>query len=269
MIVVVSSRASGEPSKLRLLLRLLRERPLEFSDRLLTTAEFYADKTRRRATKESVSSRLLIQECDRRLGGEFSSFLNDDPLIEIQERVNRARAALREQSLGGTFHNASTGLATFCYAVCRAIQPEVVVETGVGYGVTSAFFLQALAANKRGTLWSIDLPPVSAADRETGLLVPSDLRGRWRLLRGRVRRLLPPLVSQLPKINVFLHDSLHTYRNMTFEFGTIWPKLSHGEVLLSDDVALNRAFEDFTGARSGFAAIDEDSLFGIAIKQGS
>jgi hypothetical protein len=82
--------------------------------------------------------------------------------------------------------------------------------------VTSSFILQALAANDEGHLWSIDLPPIGA-EQFAGSFVPHPLRSRWTLLRGRSRDLLPSLLSDL-SADVFLHDSLHTTKNMTFEF---------------------------------------------------
>jgi hypothetical protein len=83
---------------------------------------------------------------------------------------------------------------------------------------------------------------------------------------------LPQLISRLSAIDIFLHDSLHTYRNMKCEFHTVWPKLSAGGILLSDDVELNRAFEQFTYRSSVlFAAVGreekKDSHFGVIIKK--
>ena len=46
-------------------------------------------------------------------------------------------------------------------------------------------------------------------------------------------------------IDLFFHDSLHTYAHMMFEFGTVWPFLKSGSVLLSHDVHWNRAFRHF------------------------
>jgi hypothetical protein len=102
---------------------------------------------------------------------------------------------------------------------------------------------------------------------ETGALTPDHLRSRWQLERGRTRRVLPQLVSNLSTLDIFLHDSLHTYRNMTFEFKTAWRQLRKGGVLLSDDVAMNRAFQNFFRPnREVFSAIDGRDLFGVAVK---
>jgi hypothetical protein len=48
----------------------------------------------------------------------------------------------------------------------------------------------------------------------------------------------------LGEADLFVHDSLHTYRNMRREFETVWPRLRTGGVILADDVERNRAFGD-------------------------
>jgi hypothetical protein len=68
---------------------------------------------------------------------------------------------------------------------------------------------------------------------------------------------------------VFLHDSLHTYRTMRWEFDVVWPRLREGGALLADDVQANRAFAE-SAAHARFARTvreeDKSPLFGLAIK---
>ena len=246
---------------------MLLKDPQEFRDRLLTIAEFQADRLRRAGSAATLDPCALVQELSQRAGAKLDDFLQEEALREIEKRVAEAQAQFVRPAFG-QFHNARVELARLCYAICRAVQPEVVVETGVGYGVTSAFFLQGLAMNQKGHLWSIDLPPLGEdADGQCGILVPKDLKSRWHLPRGRARRLLPEVISKLSAIDVFLHDSLHTYRNMSFEYRTVWPALRGGGVLLSDDVAMNRAFERFAaGPGVGFVAVDGEASFGVALK---
>ena len=45
-----------------------------------------------------------------------------------------------------------SALGRFVYAVVRASRPDVVIETGVATGVTSAHILAALADNEHGEL---------------------------------------------------------------------------------------------------------------------
>lgn len=133
------------------------------------------------------------------------------------------------------------------YAILRAVRPEIVVETGVANGISSSYFLRALRENGTGHLHSIDhggteyLPE----GRSTGWIVPGDLRDRWTLHLGDARVELPPLLEQLGEIDVFVHDSLHTYEHMTFEFRAAFPALRPGGVLLSDDASRHGAFPDF------------------------
>jgi len=105
-------------------------------------------------------------------------------------------------------------------------------------------------------LYSIDLPNAEYRARnslvsdslegmEPGWLVSQDLRGRWKLIVGRSADKLVPLLRDLGAINVFIHDSEHTYENMTFEYLATWPFIKPGGTLISDDVNWNGAFEDF------------------------
>lgn len=134
------------------------------------------------------------------------------------------------------------------YVVIRALQPSVVVETGVANGVSSAYLLLALQKNGRGVLHSIEigdarfLPPGKAA----GWLVPEWLKPNWDLRIGDSRQLLPSLLAELGTIDVFIHDSLHTYEHMLWEFRTAYPHIRPGGLLCSDDALWNSAFPEFS-----------------------
>jgi predicted O-methyltransferase YrrM len=180
------------------------------------------------------------------MGADLGSILNEPGLREVEQLVARGQQTLASIAAFPTYHNADFAVARICYAVCRACRPSIVLETGVGYGVTTAFILRALAANGVGELWSVDLPPLGRnADEQVGFLVPQDLRARWHLLRGSSRRVLPRLLQELGDLDVFVHDSLHTYEHMTWEFQSAWPRLRRGGALISDNVDFNRAFENF------------------------
>jgi hypothetical protein len=132
------------------------------------------------------------------------------------------------------------------YALVRLLEPETIVETGVADGTTSAYILQALEDNGRGHLSSIDVPSERLPPGKTpGWIVDTALRHRWTLRVGPSSALLRPLLGDLGSVDVFLHDSLHTYDNMLFEYRTAWPFLKTSGLLLSHDVGRNAAFFDF------------------------
>ena len=134
------------------------------------------------------------------------------------------------------------------YITVRAFRPDVVVETGVANGVSSAYLLLALDRNGRGRLHSIELGDSAylPAGKPPGWIVPEPLRSRWNLLIGDSRQMLPKLLSELGIIDVFIHDSLHTYEQMLWEYRTAYPFLRSGGLLVSDDAAWNLAFEEFS-----------------------
>lgn len=136
------------------------------------------------------------------------------------------------------------------YVVVRAVKPRVVVETGVASGYSSAHILRALAANGAGALHSIDLPNAQPGSelppgRGSGWLVPAALRARWTLHLGDARTLLPAVLAALERVDLFVHDSDHSYGHMTFEYAQALPRLADGGLLLSDDVHLHPAWDDF------------------------
>jgi predicted O-methyltransferase YrrM len=141
------------------------------------------------------------------------------------------------------------------YAIVRAAKPLVVVETGVASGLSSAHILRALDRNGFGTLHSLDLPNVQEGSvlpdgRTSGWIVPESLRDRWKLQLGDTWVLLPELLQSLDRLDLFLHDSDHSYEAMLFEFEQAYPKLEPGGLLLSDDTHLHAAWDDFCAKHS-------------------
>lgn len=141
----------------------------------------------------------------------------------------------------------------YIYVIVRILRPGIVVETGVAAGISSAYILKALHRNGRGILFSIELsiPLQPTRDlwipegREIGYAIPENLKTRWKLILGDSKEKLPELLNALNTLDLFLHDSLHTYEHMTFEYKTAWKVLRKNGILLSDDVNLNKAFIDF------------------------
>jgi len=157
-------------------------------------------------------------------------------------------------------------IAPMLYVIVRILRPSIVVETGVGPGASSAFILRALEVNGFGKLYSIDLPEADhkiylqlKLVKEThhysphgwnpGWLVPEELRWRWELILDDARQVLPRLLSKLGKIDMFLHDSLHTYEHMIFEYSIAYRYIRDGGVLASDDANWNSAFRDFCASK--------------------
>jgi len=211
--------------------------------------------------------------------GNVSEVLEEPALGEMEENTRRLLADIRNEDTFMLHWAADSLTARLCYLACRLTSPEVVLETGVAYGVSSAFILRAMEENGRGTLHSVDLPPLRRRyERFWGIAVPDGLRGRWRLHRGTSASVLPWLLKEIPTVDLFLHDSLHTHKNMRREFDAVWPHLRNGGMLLADDVERNRAFGELRQKNPAFWRVVRDRevspfhgrsapvVFGVVVK---
>jgi hypothetical protein len=233
--------------KLHIFSSLLFKRPSNFWDRMVTSVEARLDNLRNSpyayASVPWQEAMHGLQQC---LDVEIVEFLKDPYLTEIENDVRVSIDRMGSSMPIPVVHNIDFKVAHLYYALCRATKPAIVVETGVASGVSSAFILKALAANGSGTLHSIDLPLLEPkAERFVGAAIPQHLKRAWHLHRGRSKRLLHPLLQKVKGVDIFIHDSLHTYRNMRREFDTVLPFLHSNSVIIADDIERNRAFYDY------------------------
>jgi hypothetical protein len=254
------------------LLAILPSKPQEFLGRVATIVEDRVEPYLREIPRyQTTDWPGLLTGLNQLFPGEIERIFSEPELQRAEDTVVRGQSALGPDAPFGFFHNGDLRLGRLCYALARVMRPAVVVETGVCYGVTSAFLLSALAVNGLGDLHSIDLPPLGkSAEDFVGRLVPSELRNRWILHRGRSQDILPGLLEKLVRVDCFVHDSLHTYRNMRREFDLVTPRLAKDAIVIADDVEGNCAFAEWVERTSPVhsAVVQEQSkqtLLGIAV----
>jgi hypothetical protein len=269
----VTMRSLAQLTYLARASRAIAVQPYESTERILERIAEQRDQRRpswpyelTAACEEQVHALIGAQwPCD-----EQNSF------DEVWEEALADLAAHGIQAGRGTFGGWDDGdsrLGRVAWCVVRHLRPELIVETGVGHGLTTRLLLEALDRNGSGRLWSIDLPPLVERRfaEETGVAVPERLRERWTLVRGSSRRRLRGLVAELGQVDFFLHDSMHTERNLRFELDQIWPELAPGGTALIDDVEKNVAIGEFLQAhpeaRSLIAPSDDGAvLIGFVVK---
>jgi hypothetical protein len=184
----------------------------------------------------------------RRLSGASSDRIAN-ALAEVGDLIPVEQKIRQEHVAAGRPHYAQFRAPFELYALVRLLEPHHIIETGVSSGVSSAHFLLGVRKNGFGAVHSIDLPlPQRAArfsprespvalppGRSSGWAIPSELRPGWDLRIGTSESILPGLVEELPSVDIFLHDSLHTPSHLTFELTTVRPKLPRGAVVLADN----------------------------------
>ena len=179
------------------------------------------------------------------------------------------------------YNDGDAGLLRAIWCLIRHQRPEHVIETGVAHGLTSRVILEALESNGAGHLWSIDLPPMQRVwQKQVGMAVGDRFADRWTYMRGSSRRLLPELLSRLGQIDLFIHDSLHSERNVRFELDQAYAAVRPGGAIVVDDIDVNGAFQFFTDTFTGFQSMicdaepirpdtrrfNQKGLFGVVLK---
>lgn len=201
---------------------------------------------------------------------EYRKLMNEidesDLIRSVNETLVRKFASISGQTSRGTPYipgTIKTHQALNMYALIRQQRPNTLVETGVCNGFSSAIILAALKRNGIGHLYSIDYPEfaddrhydetfwegkggaVVPTDEKSGWLVPDELRSGWTLILGKSRDKLAPLMADLGKIDLFLHDSEHSFKNQLYEFRIAFKYLSDSGILLASDITLSDAFDVF------------------------
>jgi predicted O-methyltransferase YrrM len=152
----------------------------------------------------------------------------------------------------------------FLYWLIRRLRPRIVVETGVANGFSTGLILLAMAKNGNdGRLYAIGraetfdagdprwtekgrvFSEVVVGGENLGWMAPEICRGAVELHAGDAKILLPEIIAKLDTIDLFFHDSDHSYGHMMFEFAEAKRKLSPTGVVVADNIAWNSSLWDF------------------------
>lgn len=121
------------------------------------------------------------------------------------------------------------------YSLVRATEPDHVVETGTHLGLGSCVIAAALLRNGHGRLTTIDIDP------EAGYLIEEP----WASVIDRRTGSSIDVLAELKDVDIFLHDSLHTYDYETKELTAVGPNLRPDAIVLSDNAHESSALSDW------------------------
>ena len=132
------------------------------------------------------------------------------------------------------------------YFLIRKLEPEIIFETGVAAGFSSATILTAIKKNKKGTLFSSDFPYFRIENPEyyIGILVDSVLRKNWKLEIEGDEINIKKFIKQVEEIDFFHYDSDKSYDGKKLVFNMVKSKMKKGSVFIFDDIQDDRFFKD-------------------------
>jgi hypothetical protein len=222
-------------------------------------------------------SKKIISVIENKIGSNKKSILRYNTEFLEGEFISHITQSLDGLENSGAFNPTFQGII---YSIIRYFKPEIVIETGVANGVSSTIILNSLLQNKRGKLYSIDLPTEFwekseyrqvdkvkvKKNKSVGWIVPETLRNNWVLNLGSSKEVLPELLKKIKQVDVFFHDSEHSYENMLFEFNTVFPQIKKKGIIISDDINRNKAFDDFVHEHKNEIVSIKAGQFGFIFK---
>jgi len=149
----------------------------------------------------------------------------------------------------------------FLYCIAKSIcnRDGIAIETGVLHGMSTAYILNAVQ-QQGSSLVSIDLPSfedeIANQDGYDSWLPPGKTAGwmvdpdheAWNLILGDTKDLLPKSLSE-NNVQLFIHDSDHSYEHMWFEMEQAFLGVVPGGVIVVDNIEHSDCFVDFVKAK--------------------
>lgn len=220
--------------------------------------------------RDGVSSNFLQKSTD-------GVFLSIEQLVNFEQEFSRKiidhiatakdlfRTVTKNQSnVTSSRWNAEEQLFILLYSLIKANNSKLIIETGVANGITTNAIMTAVEeSGANGELNSFDVLPETSKAYSGG--------GNWKfhLLKGRnVHKQIKSIVSSLPKVDVWVHDSNHGYRWQKFEYLLALSVLSKNGILISDDIDASSAWGELakTHFRKSYVIFDSRKFIGIAFK---
>lgn len=214
---------------------------------------------------------------------ELKGVAGTSELLEHRDRGERYFDEINKQ-YGTLYEPGWVNLddALFLYWLIRELRPRTVVETGVCNGFSAGLIALALAENANdGQLHSIGRAEtfdpndsrwtekgkshgeVLIGGQTLGWMIPDGFSHFVNLYPGDAEVLLPKIVDELDSIDLFFHDSDHSYDHMMFEFCEVHRKLSSNSIVIADNIAWNSSLWDFAD-KYGVPAYNFRGSVGVA-----
>jgi len=206
----------------------------------------------------------------------YKELLDDSQFLgELNEQLRTAREFYREAICRHEILESVDWMSIqriILYILVRLYHPDICLETGVFYGGNTSFILNALRKNDYGALISIDLPgnEIDNSLRHhlvgntedvpdglgTGFMVHNALKSRWVFIKGDSLTEIPKIDR---KIDLYVHDSDHSFKFVMHEMSLMWDKMNSKGVILADDVDWSNGFYTFCSRKSLYPLIITDN----------
>ena len=182
-------------------------------------------------------------------------FKKDFQFIEITEKYSIIIEDSQRLVNAKKFDWGGRGNISLNYNLANLINAQSIIETGVAYGWSSLSLLLSLREREVGMLTSIDMPFWGTEnEQDIGMVVPQNLRDRWRMVRLADRDAIPKISKENEFFDLCHYDSDKSYGGKMWALPRLWDMIKADGILVCDDISDNLAFKDFS-IKKGLAPI--------------
>lgn len=144
------------------------------------------------------------------------------------------------QKMGGA------GACQLLYFLVRKMNLNVIIESGVSLGYSSATILEAIKKNGNGKLYSSDFPYPGLKNSENyiGILVPEELRSDWVLKTKGDKYNLPEISEIAGEVDLIHYDSDKSFSGREFALRVLENNIHRDTIIIMDDIHENEHFKE-------------------------
>jgi predicted O-methyltransferase YrrM len=195
------------------------------------------------------------------LGSSF--YTNASTLIDSIEKKSSSNL-LDAGEFYPLFYNSNPETLELLRLLISETRPQIVVETGVANGASTRKILSSFKEFNlvESELYSFDIDPRVAS---TDLLRSP----QFNFVVVSSPDSFVNSMNEIKRLDLFYHDSDHSYDNQMLEYSTAWEMLNPEKgILISDDINWSNAFLDFCKIvnRVPFLLSDSGKFTGVIIK---
>ena len=193
------------------------------------------------------------------LTSKVTQFRNVNQHVEEGRQLYRTMALKLSGKVSPIKFDSGEELGCFLYTFIMERKPRRVVETGVANGLTTNLIMAALDTYG-GELHSFDINP------ECQSVYKGNGKWNFHLLSRNYKKQVREVVGSFDDIDLWIHDSDHSYSWQSFEYSLAASKLKANQgILVSDDIDCTTAFGKLVKSLDthGWAVFDERKFFGI------
>ena len=142
------------------------------------------------------------------------------------------------------FYDSGPRYREFLKRIIEDFNGAIVVETGIAHGHSTRVILEALSAlHNRQPELRIHLHSLDVDERTQWSEFADYPHWTFHLVDD--ERDVDAILEEIGEMDVFIHDSDHSYRHQMKEYQSAWRHLKPGGFLVSDDISWSNAFSDF------------------------